>query len=580
METKEHHAVVGCFLRDVNTNRILGLTNRHVVLFATEGLYLKKEDDELILLGYPVHVENEDSLDFGLFEVVGDMKERVTNILPNVTERTTNCDLELYSGRPESLEGATVFKYRPESDKSYIKLQQYRSPSDGKVLKTSEKTDRGEQRQFFVSGVGEPFSVRGESGTAVAISRENGSVQIVGIITGGCDGTTHCLFLPFILNTFAENYELHLELLKTDIEVDGYGNFGQAVEKSLFFEAKPIACGSTVYLYITHDLTNSPEKISPLSIDLDNLTLTLLCCKFEKKMNLSDFSSILNLETELTLLINQRGTLDDNSIFENDKPVYVAMENLLKACDDIYQGNLKMAEIRFKTALKVIKPVDWINCRIFAKFVTSLTWFKEEINTTKSLKEMKILLNEGLEYYNDNKDVEGFPEEVGAYLYYDFARYYLRKIENMVTGTDNTLDREKTKEKRKWALEFGKRSVNKVDELQDETIKEELIIMKCDYASSLLGCGNNFNTDIFQISEEQLCTAERHLNDVKGKISKVPTVQKASYLLASCDLQFRKGYITKALKLARQCKALGAKEEEFVRKEAEIRINALKAYVQ
>lgn len=580
METKEHHAVVGCFLRDITTNTIYGLTNRHVVLFATEGLFVKKEDDENILLGYPVHFENEDSLDFGLFEVVGDMKERVTNILPNVTERTKNCDVELYPGRPESLEGATVFKYRPKSDNSYIKLKQYRSPSDGKVLKTSEKTDRGKQRQFFVSGVGEPFSVRGESGTAVAITRENGPVQIVGIITGGSEENTLCLFLPFILNTFAENYGLHLELLKTDIEVDGHGYFRQVVEERLFFEAKPVPCGSTVYLYIRQDLTNSPEKISPLSIDLDDVTLTLLCCKFEKKMNLCDFSKILNLETELTRLINQRGTLDDNSIFENDKPVYVAMENLLKACDDIYQGNLKMAEIRFKTALKVIKPVDWISCRIFAKFITSLTWFKEEINTTKSLKEMKILLNEGLEYYHDNKDVEGFPEEVGAFLYYDFARYNLRKIENMVTDTDNTFDREKAKEKRKRALKFGEISVNKVDELQDETIKEELIIMKCDYASSLLGCGNNFNTAVFQISEEQLCTAERHLNDVMGKISKAPTVQKASYLLASCDLQFRKGYINKALKLATQCKALGTKEEEFVRKRAEIRINALRAYVQ
>lgn len=565
---------------------MFGLANRHVLLFATEGVFVvRKDNEEKILLGYPVYtsVKGSEALDFGLFEVVAEMKTNVTNAITYESDVMKSEDLTVYGGSLESLFGAPVFKYRPDGADSHLKMTNYNT-SSGTILSEEENTNQKQGATFLVRGNGKEFAVRGESGTAVATRGHNGKVQIVGIISGGSGERVQCLFLPFILKEFIESYGIRLDILTSTFQE--LSNFEPWKNDSCgSMSTTLVPSGSTIFIWFTKDLTKTPEKISPSSINLKDRTIIYLGQVFGKENDQNVFSEILKQERELTRLINQRGTLEDYSIFENDKPDYVAMENSLKACDELYQGNLEMAEKRLKIALRAIKPVDCINCRRLAKFVTYLTWFKLEKNTVESLEEMKDLLKEGIEYYDDNKHEERFPTEVGAYLYYDSARYYLKEIENMVSNSveTQTFNHDTALEKRDRALKMGEKSVHIVEQIPKDLLPEEqkehnkkdvtrLILMKSDFASALLGCGETFHPKTFVVSSEDINKAEKHIADICSEVHNAPTVQYASYLLACCDLQFRKGNFVKALAYAKECNDLDENRNEFMAKCAEKRM--------
>lgn len=467
---------------------------------------------------------------------------------------------------------------------THLKMTNYHTSSSGTILSAEENANQKQGATFLVRGNGKEFAVPGESGTAVATRDRNGKVQIVGIISGGSGERVQCLFLPFILKEFIESYGIRLDILTSTFQelsnLEPWEN--NSCDSS---SAKLVPSGSTIFIWFTKDLTKTPEKISPSSIDLKDRTIIYLGQVFGKENDQNAFSEILRQERELTRLINQRGTLEDYSIFENDKPVYVAMENSLKACDELYQGNLERAEQRLKTALRAIKPVDCINCRSLAKFLTYLTWFKLKRNTDESLEEMKDLLKEGLEYYDDNKHEERFPTEVGAYLYYDFARYYLQGIENMVSNSvqTQTFKHDTALEKRKLALKMGETSVHIAEQIHKDSLPKEqkehykkdvtrLILMKSEFASALLGCGDTFHPKTFVVSSEDINKAEKHIADILSEVRNAPTVQYASYLLACCDLQFRKGNFVKALAYPKQCNDLDENRNEFMAKCAEKRM--------
>lgn len=536
-------ASVACFLQNEDGS-IYGLTCKHVLLCASNGIYVKYiKDGQLIAIGHP-HSTTEKMIDIGLFKV-NTAEIRVSNIIPEFpNDYECSDDISLYDGNLSRLYGREVFKLRTRSDiaRNYHFETKYPSNIDkGTII------DADNQLFFWISTKEERFSERGESGTAVVVV-ENSKVKIIGMVIGGEENRTCCVFMPAVIQLLERNPNLKLHLYKSDI----------AIER-LCMEDKVVIPGTTIYVQKADTFTQSPEKISPLSINMHERAMLLLCCKYDATCDVKKSKKILMHEKNLKRLVNDRGTLNDYSIFPNGDPHYVVIDNGLQACDALYTGNVYFAEKRLKTALLAIRPtdVDGLGLRLMAKLLTYVTWYELfKYNNKQSLVNTKELLDEGREFYETYKHLKGFPHDAGMYFYYDTSRYHLKQLEAQVgsAGKRDDIKNEKSK-----AISMAKAAVKIAEEMhqsgasQYETVTR-LVLMKSEYASTVLCCGGDiWLGDSIDVSKDDMEMAETALMDIKKYIKSSPKVQALDYYTAQCDLLYRQGKVKESLKLAKLC---------------------------
>ncbi|XP_053394151.1 uncharacterized protein LOC128555552 [Mercenaria mercenaria] len=326
-----------------------------------------------------------------------------------------------------------------------------------------------------------------------------------------------------------------------------------AVSKAVYkaTAAKCIPFGVKIYFILL-----TPEQISPFSFDLVDRALYLICLTY-KTVNVKNYERLIEREHDLSLLVSQRLILYDNAIFKNDRPDYVAVENGMLACDYLYVGKATAAENCLKTAILCVLKSDDLGLRLLCKLITYITWYCLVKNNNTSLDNLKVLLENGLESFEcDFRSLRGFPLESLGYLYYVYSRYYMTMWDKMRGGGHDHRNYTTERSYRFKAVEKAKQSVKIFQEDHKEKKSAEtlrrLILAKCQQAYALLGCGHDFNTSE-EVSMGEITEAENMISSMKSDMSEMPLVQNVNYLIALCDVQYRKGNTSKALKTARKC---------------------------
>ncbi|XP_053395632.1 uncharacterized protein LOC128555875 [Mercenaria mercenaria] len=378
---ENHSASVAFYVRDVKTGKVYGLTNRHITLH-TDKIDIKMlSQSKFIHFGTSVKILDEKSLDIGLIEIDHSVKDLLSN--------TENVDQNvcIYSGPFESIFDKEIFKYKP-SDKLY-EVCKCGTPNYGTIVSESEHEEcKPENGQFLVKSENGVFAVKGESGTAVAAKRkEDNVIELVGIICGGSGDNTVCLFIPDVFHFYKNRYDMILELYDACI-----------------------LCGVKIYFNLS-----TPEQISPPSYDLVDHALNLMCYKFEN-VDVKIYERLIERERDLSLRVTQRLCLNDNAIFENDNPNYVAIESGMLACDFLYVGNARAAENRLKKAIFCFLKSDDFGLRLLCNLITYITWYCLVKNNDTSLDKLKKLLENGKKILNATSDLKRFPLESLGFL--------------------------------------------------------------------------------------------------------------------------------------------------------------------
>lgn len=554
----EHHAVVSCFLRDTQSGKIFGLTNKHVTLFASNGIYIK------LLNGETVELCSQDSLrfhdlskhvDVSIFEIDTDKGIELSNLIPNLSGCSgKKYNIEIYNGSLDNLFGKQVFKYRSQEGNVSNQLSNIYHDTATKGIVVEGKTHTGTvdntaTAYFYVKGDLEPFSVEGESGTIVVIL-EDGIVKLVGVVVGGEKNTNYtcCFCMSFVMKKLAEYFNIQPELFTTYVG----GKRRSGIEISL--QDVTLRPGTTIYVQKANRLFPSPKRSASVVVIHDEV-MRLLSLNFN---NLASDSYVLVNRKELKKLVNQRKTLDGCHIFKNENPDYVVMNNGVKACDAcdaLYSGDIRRAEMKLKKALLGVRISVETGSGMFAELITYITWF----HTTDSRQKMEELLNEGIEFYEEYKTLKHFPKHSGMYLYYDLSRLFLRQFELLIHNVEST-NRENATILKEKAIKHAKTSVDIAERIHVTEPSEEsyrrLVLMKAEYAYILLACGHSFNVDcpLNTLNADDINEAESVLKEIgKDTVYEMPFVQSINYRLTKCDLFYRRGKPRQALKLAAEC---------------------------
>ncbi|XP_053394152.1 uncharacterized protein LOC128555553 [Mercenaria mercenaria] len=548
--TENHSASIAFYVRDAKTGKVYGLTNRHITL-QTDKIDIKMSNkNKFIQFGTSVKTLDYESLDIGLIEIDSSIKDQLSN-KENVDQRVC-----IYSGPFESIHNKEIFKYRP-SDKLY-EVCKCGTPNYGIIVSEREHEEsKPENGQFLVKSESGVFAVKGESGTAVAFKRkEDNVIELVGIICGGSGDKTVCLFLPAIIQFSEKRYGMTLELHESEFycrdktESNSIISAAKVADKAM--AVKVIPYGVKIYF-----ICSTPEQISPLSFDLVERTLHLMCLSYDT-VNVDSLKDLVRKEHALSLLVSKRRSLNDNAIFESDGPGFVALENGMLACDFLYQGKAKPAENCLKWAILGVIKSDDLGLRLFCKLVTYITWYCLLANTNTSLDDLKRLLEDGIDSFEcDFMSSADFPLETLGYLYFDYSRYYMTMCYNLPRRGPKQSNNIAEESFRLKAVEKAKQSVKIFKEDHNgkksaETLRR-LVLAKCQQVYALLGCGHDFNT-CEEVSNEQVTEAEDIIKSMEEvNMKEIPLVQNVDYLIALCDLQYRKGHTSKALKTVRKC---------------------------
>ena len=137
----------------------------------------------------------------------------------------------------------------------------------------------------------------------------------------------------------------------------------------------------------------------------------------------------------------------------------------------------------------------------------------------------------------ETKHFKSFPSESIGYQFYDYARYYLR----------NHQDQD--------AAQMAKLSVEYFmqENRDDDGSPNRQILAVSQFAMIKLGCGEEFDTYDQAINNDDIVKVEEYLGQLGAVANDQPSVQLTDYLLAVCDLNYRKGNIEKAIEAAQRC---------------------------
>ena len=564
----DHRAHIGCYVRDLNTDKVYGVTNKHVVLHAKSRVYIKPDGQTRLSFGVPLPSVTEDSQDVGLIEINDNFDTKVCNQITDQLGRRRM--LALFKGRKEEIYGNRVFKCTSE-----IARLNYKQCEDALygMIPAFEDPLAEDDTDLTFSVKDKHFSRPGDSGTAVALDKANtddgtGDVEVIGMISGGFEDRTLCMYLPTVIEELNATYDMDLQLLVMSESV--------ADDTSIVDESQEhvqhtghIDGGVTIFF-----LLKTPEKISPYSFDLTKQTVILAGLRFDEVVKLSkNHLEILKHGKELNRLVNLREPLDHYSIFENDNPDYKALEQGLMAVECLHSGKFKDVELKLKIAVSCIPKCQTLALWLFAKNYTYIMWFYILQNTVTSRQSLKVLINEGIDFYEDNKDCMGFPKETGAYPYFELSRYYIQQydIQRLVEHRDATEEASI----RSKSIEHVRKAVQIMKEAHASTQTQHSLVrqstMQCELAFALLGCGNKFGVcgEDTMITDSDISEAEDIMQRVTSDVVKPGFIEEhiikhVIYLVTLCDLKFRKGCFEEALSVATKCLSKAQQKKDIL----------------
>lgn len=234
----------------------------------------------------------------------------------------------------------------------------------------------------------------------------------------------------------------------------------------------------------------------------------------------------------------------------------VAVQSGLLACDSLFRENLKAAKKDLELAFYSAGKCDVsTQMHIVYELTTYLTWFLLEQN---SLQQMQDLLDEAIEDFNEAKNKRGFPWHSLGYLYNDYSHLYMAEYDGVRRQIDKNSDQERyLRDQAVKQAEQGYKIFKKLY-LQEQSKEYHtcMVLSASQVVYCLLGCGSEFLVVKDEIADSDVRKAETLLNSLEKSIpdlNEVPVVQRADFLIAKCDLYYRKGKVSQALKFAQTC---------------------------
>lgn len=325
------------------------MTNKHVALHASSGVYIKPNDLCKTLLGSPVSIQNEYSLDIALIEIHQEMRGNVCNQITDYRGRKRK--LELFRGERNEIFGKKVFQC-----KSFSFLNDFNF--DPKIIfgqVCSEGLNNciftGHTSQFCVEDIGgDQFSKPGDSGTAVALemSEDSKTIYIIGMIVGGMQAEyTCCIYLPDAIRELNRDSTMNLQLLVREIS-DPNSNVTNPKQFELPCNKRIIEPCVMIFIHL-----KTPEQFSPYSFDLIQFVVGIAGYRFDE-FSAYENKDLLEHEKQLKVLLNLRKDIPCDESFNNDRPEFLAMEQGLKAVEYLHSGKFDDVELKLKIALKCV----------------------------------------------------------------------------------------------------------------------------------------------------------------------------------------------------------------------------------
>lgn len=266
---KEHFAHIAFYVKDANTSKVYGITNKHVALHARNAVFIKKDAKTRLCFGTPLSIANESTQDIGLIEINEQFNEKVCN---QITDQYGQCRaLSLFNGNKEELYGKKVVKCLSGN----FSRSRVSNLAFGVVVK--KELDENDHL-FYVQG--ENFAAPGDSGTAVALDYTHGSgvIEVVGVVGGGQEYTTCCLYIPSVLEQLNIEYKMDLRLFIV--------HKSTTPESSNILRSKKETCKDAIEIVegcvtIFFHLQKTPDQISPYNFDLAKKVVTYTGVRFD-----------------------------------------------------------------------------------------------------------------------------------------------------------------------------------------------------------------------------------------------------------------------------------------------------------
>ncbi|WAR17051.1 hypothetical protein MAR_031645 [Mya arenaria] len=514
---KEKYARVSFFLKDVKTNKIYAVTPSHVANFINDKAFLKTENGKVVLVK---RLKCENILtkeNLAIIEVEHCDLKNISNKV--VTDSGPSRQIAIYNGTKNEIYGKPVFKcvYSTTEIKTATEHTAYIASRE----EHREKSYLENEKFFFIKNEATPFSRPGDSGAPVCFqsTEQSSDVIVVGIISGGDDDSTNCLYLP------------------------------RAFEECLAPESFDLA--QRVKIDTSWDL---------YQVENDQ-TVTMSLSKLK----------------ELRMRVNQRFNCEDLAIFENDDPIFLAFYCRLYACDCLYDGKRDEAELRLKTALRCAEKHAYLSIHFFPKLLTIITWLFLEQNKLDTMIET---LDVSKEFANDHTQLSGFPVEVQPYLYYDSSRCNRALYEQMVkAGNQVSVAAYRHKAIQNGRVAWNLISCVYLHSKNDEHL-DRYVLIGCEFAVTLLGCGGEFECKIQTVDGDHLQEAEVVLSKLHSHISDVPLVQQLVYNQAMCDLNYRKQNVSEAHHFAKIYEQLAKEANNYETHRARMRVDYIRQLLQ
>ena len=516
-ESKLHHAVMGCIVED-EEGKCYGITCEHVTRAADGVFHIENEFGKLEQVGRSIQFRKDEPFqhDIDMFELDNALQSVVTAGYMDTKGKSVSCSV--YQEDIQNLYGKEVFHVHlsGQSDENTATL--------GRICSAEVHEQFSDllnvKHNFIVEGQDSPFAQEGDSGRLVASRSKDGCLELIGITTAGkfqldfgemSKKCSLCLLLNSGLKMLRRFYKKKLCLHYKSLSVNGT-------------EAK-LKAGIVIWF-------KTPEQIKQPDFDLCEQLETLTAC-FAVKEASDNVNLLLKFEVKMSNKVFSRDDVasDDYSYDQSDQ---ICVFNSMLACQYLYEKRFKEAENHLKTACRMVPKRSRFPIRLLCKVISYVTWLFLDMG---KLDEMKSMLDASLKFMKETKHFKSFPSESIGYQYYDYARYYLRKHQEQN------------------AAQMAKRSVEyfKHEKRDNDGSPNRLALAVSQFAMIKLGCGEEFETHEQTIATDDIDEVEKYLKQLDDVADDQPSVQLTDYLLAVCDLNYRKGKIPKAIEAAQRC---------------------------
>lgn len=548
------HAVFTATLEDEHSRKY-GLTAGHVMQ-AADGVIMLNDS---VKLGEGVPTFTQLTVDVGLFDICPELYDNCQNKVYDPDGCLRTC--KLYTGSLKELYNRQVFKSIPQ--KTRVIGPQERTSVFGTIASGyihQTYSDIINKHNFLVTVMNdrETFAVAGESGTPICLDIGDNDVYLVGSITGQIKldkPYIKCAYLPYALKILSDEKKRLMKLsqsygndecAKYRLENEAGKAHGSVRENACapaYNNKFPQYRNESEMIFCCRDIFfKSVEIVSKTDFEIDEQLCTLMCLNFDS----DDHSSVMTIkdcEQSFRHKIFARDLIDDQAIFEPDKAEQKALIYFYLTVQCLYAQNLKNANILLKEAIRCLGKVHESQLRLVSKCITYATWYYLCADEDERLKNV---LSYGLDFYNSHRDTSYFPIECLGYHCYDYSRYYTMKGNQSEAIRMGEMSHRYLKQN--WS------TINNTNQLNAEVDKDAFnryIFGVCQYAQSLLWCGESFEYSGTVIQKDRVAAAKNILNSVRERIKESSTVQQVCFLLAECDLLFRESDYHGALEKAK-----------------------------